>query len=126
MTNTKTLALLALLALAGLTAWRIATNRYSGTRLKTIWRAALLGLLIALMADFAPGLGAAFGLAVVLFTLARAVPAGTVTGKGGILGSSSSSHTPTSVLPTLPGGASPVPSSPGPSSPGAVNPALIA
>jgi len=69
--NWGAIAFLSLLAIAAITLWRIHTGQASGTKVKTIWNAIILMLIVSLTWDLDSGLGAAFGGSIVMFMLLR-------------------------------------------------------
>lgn len=96
--NAKALAFGSILAIGGITAWRLirmtvarSTTSLSGEArgIEAVWAASALSVVISLATDLDAGLGAAFGLAVVVGLLLPATQAagGSGTASGGLLGS---------------------------------------
>ena len=66
--NAKAIGLWTVVGIAAVTVWRAHKlgKRNKQKLIPVIWGASILGIIVAAVSDFAPGLGAAFGAAVVL------------------------------------------------------------
>jgi hypothetical protein len=95
--NAGAIATGSILAIGGITVWRLLRGGPSLNKVRSVWAAAALALLISLMADLDAGLGAAFGGAFAVYTLLGRSP---LLGTGGSSPAPAPPRPPRGVVPT--------------------------